>query len=210
MRSLFLHLPPAVASQQEVLTLNGKFVCYIVAVCAMIVVSPPAAIADCGDHHSKKGWFEKFMGKGDREHGHDHGKHRKCKKKKCHWKKHSAGMFWWRSSSTKEVLRLDDSQVSLLDEISKSHREKVMDAYNKVAEAKIAYKKVKMSGSSTTGEIRAVWRAKHEAKMEKEAAKLEMFLEMREVLTPDQREELTLMKAHKGKGKRGCGGKKKH
>ena len=192
--------------------MTGRFVFYIVALCAMIVVSPPAAIADCGDHHSKKGWFEKFMGKDD--HGHDHGKHRKCKKKKCHWKNQnrSAGMFWWRSSSMKEVLRLDESQVSRLDEISKSHRGKVMDAYHNVAEAKVAYKRVKMSGSSTADEIRAVWRAKHDAKMEKKAAKLEMFLEMREVLTPDQREELALMKAHKGKskGKRGCGGKKKH
>ena len=110
----------------------------------------------------------------------------------------------------KEVLRLDDSQVSSLDEISKSNRGNVMDAYHNLAEAKIAYKRVKMSGSSTADEIRAAWRAKQEADMEKKAAKLEMFLEMREVLTPDQREEYALMKAHKGKGKRGCGGKKKY
>lgn len=194
--------------------MTGKFVCYIIAICA-IAVFPHAAVAGCGDHSGKQGWFEKFKGKWGGEDGEyrERGEHRKCKKKKkCHLKKGMSQAFWWRSSHMAEALRLDEAQIDRLDEIAKFHREKVMAAYDRVSEAKMSYRKVKRSGSSTPDEIRAVWQAKQDAKMEKNAAKLEMFLEMREVLTPDQREELALMKAHKGKkkGKRDCGHGRKH
>ena len=183
--------------------MTGRIVCFIIAVCAMTAFAP-AAVADCGgDHGSKKGWFQKFWGEDD---DHRHGKCGKCKKKKCHYAKRGgkgiSHPFWWRSSAMAEVLRLDEGQVSQLDAIEKSHRGKIMDAYHKVAGAKMAYKKVKMSGSSTAGEIRSAWRAKMDAKREKKSAKLEMLLEMREVLTPDQREELMMIKAHKKRGKK--------
>ena len=173
--------------------ITSKLFFSVFALCAVALLPPPAA-GDSGCGHSKDGgWVQKLRGK--------------VSGKKCHHGKR-AHAFWWRSGDVVEKLRLDEGQVSRLDSVEKAYRQKITDAYEKAYEAEGDLHSVMKSPSSTAAQIRAAADKKNRAWMNKKSIKLDMLLEMRETLTPDQREELAIMK----KGKRGsCGHKgKKH
>ena len=167
----------------------GKAVSIAAIFLCVAVVSVPAAQADGGGYSGEKSFFDKVRAKFS-------GK--KCGKKKT--------ALWWKNSKMVERLELTDEQGESLDGIAESYREKVSEAYETVSEKKNEYKELMASGDATSRQIKAAAEKKYDAARDKKMLKLDMRLEMREVLTPEQRKTLAEIKSKKW-GKKKCGGR---
>ncbi|WP_462137930.1 Spy/CpxP family protein refolding chaperone [Candidatus Mycalebacterium sp.] len=192
--------------------MSRKTILYVAsAVFCAVVFSPSFSLANEDCPYSKKGGEKSFRNKitgGDKEHGGKSGCHKgkyghgKYGHKKYGHGKHGMGAFWWRSADMAERLRLSDGQIAQLDEIAASSYEEIADAYEKGAEAKHRFKKVMKNPDSSADEIKAAAKKKYAAMTEKKSARLEMLLAMRDVLTPEQRKDLSVLKH---KRRKGCG-----
>lgn len=204
-----------------------------VAVALCLIAFSPSAYADCGEcgehgeykehkeHKLGSLWNRIKGGDDDRDHhghGKEHGKREKCGHGKSHGKSHGKWhgksakpgvyAFWWRSSSMAELLRLDEGQVARLDAVSASYRDTMRKASDKMFEAKWEFRKLMKNPESSAEEIKAAAEVMYRARTEKKRLKLEKKLAMREVLRPEQRNDLYVLK-RKGH-KKGCGFGKGH
>ncbi|QMU56092.1 MAG: hypothetical protein GKS04_02735 [Candidatus Mycalebacterium zealandia] len=186
--------------------MNKKTVLYFAsAIFCVAVFSPSFSLADGDCSYSKKGGEKSFWSRitgGDKENGEHGEKRRRCHKDKYGHGKRGLDAFWWRSADMAERLRLSDEQIKRLDGIAASSHEKISNAYEKAFEEKQRFRKVMKESGSSADEIKAAAQRKYTAMTEKKHARLEMILAMREVLTPEQRRDFSVLKH---KGRKGCG-----
>ncbi len=195
----------------------GKIAFYIVAVFCMVAFSPSVSYAngdgDCPyskKGHKSEGFWHRLTGKDDGKNGHRHKKCHQKQGKSYGWsaKKPDTHVFWWRSSSMAERLRLDEEQVARMDEISDSYHERMRESHNKAVETKWEFQKLMKNPGSSADQIKAAAENMYIAQTEKSLLKLEKKLAMRETLRPEQIEDLSVLK-RKGHKKK-CGSGKGH
>ncbi len=199
----------------------GKTVLYIAVALCMAAFTPSTHYAHAEYSHSDKEHKSKSLwnrltgsdhekesyGNGhekDCNHGKKRGHGKDCGHGKKEWgKKGKSGMyaFWWRSSSMAERLRLDAEQIAALDEISDSYQTRMREAGDKMREAKWEFSTLMKDPQSSPEAIKSAAESMYKARTEKERMKLEKKLAMREILRPEQIEDISVLKR---KGHKGC------
>lgn len=105
---------------------------------------------------------------------------------------------WWKDAELAEQLKLTDQQKSELEKIASSNKENIEDLY---AQLRTNYKELKeemKDPNSTREEILSVYDQVKSTHTELGRAKIEMLLDMREVLSPEQITTLAdIMEQHK-------------
>ncbi len=199
--------------------ISGRSFLYCLAAAFFVVLLNPSvsrADSDCpsSDHEEDKEFSERWFSHSKSHHDHDdhheypknykskshdddrHGyrKDYKYKKSSRHKWKRRAGPFWWRTSFMAERLSLSEQQISKLDGIAVSYTPRISEAYHEMYEAKLEFNRAVADPESSSKKIKAAADKKYKAWVDKKMIKLDMLLEMRKVLTPEQIRDLTLLK----------------
>ena len=180
------------------------FICGIAAIAFAIMLFPATSPANghpsCSEKGGEKGksWSGLFKKKNNYGNGKD-GKNHGFKKRKA------LSAFWWRDSSMAERIRLEDGQIARMDEIADSYMQKLTDSYQLMFDAKSEFHKLMKDPESSDAAIKAAAAKKDEASLRNRQLKLDMVLEMRAELTPQQIQDLAFIKMKGEKWRRGCG-----
>ena len=107
-------------------------------------------------------------------------------KDRCRYgKKH-----WWDKSKVVEQLELTDQQKTKIGEIAKSNKETMDNLHKQLGTSYKEFRKSMLNPNSTSDEILSMYDQVEKNRRELTKAKIGMTLEMREVLSPEQRTKL--------------------
>lgn len=101
---------------------------------------------------------------------------------------------WWSDSEILEKLKLTDQQKSKIDEIVSANKEKIEKLRTQVKTEYEAFRGVMKDPNSTRDQILSKFDQVGKTQGELRRAEFEMALDMRDVLTPEQRTTLYEMK----------------
>lgn len=101
---------------------------------------------------------------------------------------------WWSDSEILEKLKLTDQQKSKIDEIASANKEKIEKLRAQVKTEYEAFRGVMKDPNSTRDQILSKFDQMGKTQGELRRAEFEMALDMRDVLTPEQRTTLYGMK----------------
>ncbi|HEX9666891.1 MAG TPA: Spy/CpxP family protein refolding chaperone [Thermodesulfobacteriota bacterium] len=102
--------------------------------------------------------------------------------------------LWWKDPSIVEELKLDDKQKTEIDEISSTYKGKLEEMRPGVDEKRKAFKQAMGNPDSTRDEITKAYDEMWDTKHRMKKVMLEMKLDIRGVLTPDQITKLNQIK----------------
>lgn len=111
--------------------------------------------------------------------------------------KHGKGhdrWFWWEDTSIVEQLNLNDEQKSKIEEISSTYKGKLEEMRPGVDEKRKAFMGAMGNPDSTRGDIMKAYDEMWDTKYKMKKAMLEVKLDIRAVLTPDQITKLNQIK----------------
>lgn len=97
-----------------------------------------------------------------------------------------------------EQLDLTSAQKKKIDELRKSQKEKLQKKHEAKREAGKKFHEA-MGKDAKESELRKLFKRKQKAKMELDKARFEMALEVRQVLTPEQRKKFHMLKKEQKK-----------
>ncbi len=97
---------------------------------------------------------------------------------------------WWDKSKVVEQLGLTDQQKTKIGEIAKSNKETVDNLHKQLRTSYKEFRKSMLNPDSTSNEILSMYDQVEKNRRELTKAKIGMTLEMREVLSPEQRTKL--------------------
>lgn len=118
---------------------------------------------------------------------------------KCHGKQQ-----WWNNRKVVEQLQLSDQQLSKIDEIASSYEKRIEDLRTQLRTNKDKFKETMKNPNSTNEEILASSDQASNTKRGLKRVTLEMKLDIRDVLTTEQRSKLYEIKEqNKGHRKQG-------
>ncbi|MDA2920673.1 Spy/CpxP family protein refolding chaperone [Desulfobacterota bacterium AH_259_B03_O07] len=107
---------------------------------------------------------------------------------------------WWEDSSVVEELKLNDEQLSKIEDIYSKYKPQLKELGSVVDQRWTAFRDIKGNPESTKEDITKSFDELWDAKYKKMKVGLEMKLEMRDVLNPDQLSKLNeIKKQHKDK-----------
>lgn len=121
-------------------------------------------------------------------------------------RRHRRGQRWMKE------LNLTDEQSEKIKEIRRSHRERVKSAREEMKATREALQSTMQSGASNS-ELKSKHEAKINARNKFERSRFDQMLEIRSVLTPEQRKKFKGMRGEMrkgGKGRKGRGGMRRH
>jgi Spy/CpxP family protein refolding chaperone len=102
--------------------------------------------------------------------------------------------LWWKDTSIVEEVKLDDKQKTEIDEISSTYKGKLEEMRPGVDEKREAFMGAMGNPDSTREEIMKAFDEMWDTKYKMKKAMLEMKLDIRAVLTPDQIKKLNQIK----------------
>jgi Spy/CpxP family protein refolding chaperone len=94
--------------------------------------------------------------------------------------------LWWKDKTIVEDLKLDDKQKTDISEISSTYKQKLEEMRPGVDEKRKAFREAMGNPASTREEIMKAYDDMWDTKYKMKKAMLEMKLDIRAVLTPDQ------------------------
>ena len=94
--------------------------------------------------------------------------------------------LWWKDTSIVEDLKLDDKQKTEIDEISSTYNQKLEEMRPGVDEKREAFREAMGNPGSTREEIMKAYDDMWNTKYKVKKTMIEMKLDIRAVLTPDQ------------------------
>ena len=97
---------------------------------------------------------------------------------------------WWEHPRVREKLQLDDAQVQQLNDIHYRYQSQLIDLRSEVEKSRLELERAMAAENWNENEIMKLARASMEARNRVELKQLEMMLQMRKVLTPEQWKEL--------------------
>lgn len=97
---------------------------------------------------------------------------------------------WWEHPRIQEKLQLDDAQIQQLNDIFYRYQKSLVDLRSRVEKAQLDLEHAMKQENWNENEIMNLARQAIEARNQVELKQLEMALQMRKVLTPQQWEEL--------------------
>ncbi len=108
--------------------------------------------------------------------------------------------LWWRDGQVVEELELTSEQVENIETIFQKYKGEIRYFHKELIENENKLKKLLENSNSTKEEVMKVTDELNILKAAGHKLKVNMFWEIREVLTPKQREQLQLIKEHYMKG----------
>ena len=108
-----------------------------------------------------------------------------------HW--HTDG-YWWNDESTVKQLELTEDQISQIKEIEAKYKPALDKAAETFKENKTAYKKVKSDPASSKADVIKAFDVMWDSKYKMKRVRLDMKLDVKSVLTPEQITKLVEMK----------------
>jgi Spy/CpxP family protein refolding chaperone len=102
--------------------------------------------------------------------------------------------LWWKDTTIVEELKLSDKQKTEIDEISTTYKQKVEEMRPGVDEKRKVFKEAMGNPASTNEEIIKAYDDMWDTKSRMKKTMLEMKLDIRAVLTPDQITKLNQIK----------------
>jgi len=108
--------------------------------------------------------------------------------------------LWWRDGQVVEELELKSEQVENIETIFQRYKGEIRYFHKELIENEDKLKKLLENSNSTKEEVMKVTDELNILKAAGHKLKVNMFWEIREVLTPNQREKLQLIKEHYMKG----------
>jgi len=114
--------------------------------------------------------------------------------------KHDGKWRWWRDSTVVDELRLSGKQKLRIEQISSSYRDRFEKLRTEIGVKRTSLSEVTKNPYSTRDNILKAYDELWDAKYEMKKAKLELKLDLRDVLNPDQITKLNEIKEqHKQK-----------
>lgn len=98
--------------------------------------------------------------------------------------------LWWKDTTIVEELKLDDKQKTEINEISSTYEQKLEEMRPGVGEKRKAFMDAMANPTSTREEIMKAYDQMWDTKYKMKKAMLEMKLDIRAVLNPDQVKKL--------------------
>lgn len=110
-------------------------------------------------------------------------------------------MLWWRNGQIVEELQLSQNQVSEIESIFQRYKDEIKYFNNELNSKESKLRKLIQNSDSTREEVLKMTDEINVLKSQGQKTKVNMFWEIREVLTPKQRSQLQLIKKRYIKGK---------
>ncbi len=108
--------------------------------------------------------------------------------------------MWWRNGDIAEELQLTDTQANEIENIFQTYKGKIKKFNKKINSKEKKLQKLVQNSDSTREEVLKASDEINTLKAEGQKLKINMFWEIREVLTPKQRTQLKLIKERYMKG----------
>ena len=108
--------------------------------------------------------------------------------------------MWWRNSDIAEELQLTQSQSDEIENIFQTYKGKIKKFNKKIQTKENKLQKLVQSSDSTRDDVLKATDEINDLKAEGHKLKINMFWEIKEVLTPKQRTQLKLIKERYMKG----------
>lgn len=105
------------------------------------------------------------------------------------------GIKWWKEPKIVTELGLTSDQVNTIENIFSSYRGRIIDLESKLKQKETEYKNKNKDPNSPRAEIESLYNEVEEIKSTLSRLKVDMFLEIRDLLTPEQRDKLHKIKA---------------
>jgi len=102
--------------------------------------------------------------------------------------------LWWKDAAIVEEVKLDDKQKTEINEISSTYKQKLDEMRPGVDEKRNAFREVMGNPDSTRDEIMKAYDDMWDTKYKMKKTMIEMKLDIRAVLTPDQITKLNQIK----------------
>jgi len=105
------------------------------------------------------------------------------------------GIKWWKEPKIVNELGLTGEQVNNIERIFSSYKGQIIDLESKLKQKEAEYRKKNKDPNSSSAEIESLYNDVEEIKTRLSRLKVDMFLEIRTLLTPEQRERLQQIKS---------------
>ena len=104
------------------------------------------------------------------------------------------GKLWWRDPGIRSQLDLTDSQVDKIEDIFQSYKHKIKDFHNELESKTLELRKANKNPDTPRSELRKLHDEVYNIRSRGRDIKVNMFLDIREILNHKQRSELIKIK----------------